>query len=179
MKHLLLGLFAALLSVSASATPMTFTYVFSDLSILEGSLDGTVQGDGDTVIINSFGDVSYAGTTLSSIENSDFSSISDFNDGLLTPVVSFSGDIMDLFVCSMGFDTLNNCGFAAEGGFYLDSRLLTGFGAAAGNGLGDSQFEDYVVDNWRLTAVNTIPEPATLVLFGMGFVAWFGARKKA
>ncbi len=158
----------------ANASTMTFNYTFSDSSILQGTLDGTVQGDSDTVFINSFGAVNYFGTDFSSIELTDFVSVSDFPLGALQPLVSISGNLMDVFVCPNGFSS-GNCGFAIESGFFFNNGSV-----GVGDGLGNTVFENFDAANWNLNAsTSPVPAPAAVWLFGSGLMGLLGVRKKA
>jgi hypothetical protein len=164
---------AIALPVFSNATTMNFSYTFSDSRILQGTLDGTVQGDLDTVFINSFGTVNYFSTSFASIESIDFSSVSDFPSGALQPLVSFSGNSMDIIACPNGFSG-GNCGFSDASGFYLSNP--PGIGVAAGDGLGNSTFESFNAGNWTLT---TVPTPAAIWLLGSGLIGLIGMRKKS
>ena len=171
LATLMIGLVALLGSQTANANLLSFDYTYSDGSVLSGTLYGTVQGDFDTVFINSFGSVSYLGTTFSSIELTDFVSLSDFPTGALQPLVSFSGNAMDIFVCPNGF-TNGNCEFDTESGFYFDTNSV-----GVGDGLNNIVFASFNANNWNLISV---PESSSIALLGLGlFGLGFSRRKKA
>ncbi|WP_284217424.1 PEP-CTERM sorting domain-containing protein [Agaribacter marinus] len=161
-----------LVTGTANATLLSFDYTFTNGSVLTGILEGTIQADSDTVVIDAFGDVSFDGVLLPSIENVDFVSISDFPAGGLDPKISFSGDVMDLFVCANGF-IVGNCGFNA-GGFFFDS---VSFGAGAGVAAAGTVFDpSFNSVNWNLS-VAEVPAPLSIVLFVLG-LAFVGLTKR-
>ena len=171
-KPLLASLFV--FAGTANATLLNFDYTFSNGSVLSGSFEGLVQSDNDTVFITAFGDVEFNGVQLPSIETGEFISISDYPAGGLQPMVSFSGNVMDVFTCSSGFVT-GNCDFSVGGGFYFDSGL---YGAGAGALHAGTQFEGYNANSWNLVAVPaSIPEPISLALFGLGLAGFSLSRR--
>lgn len=142
-----------------------FDYAYSDGTALSGVLEGSVQADYDTVVIRSIFQTSYNGVVLSPIEEDDIASVSDFPRGDLQPLVSFSGNIMDLFVCPNGF-TRGNCAFSDESGFYFQSSSRR---LGVGDGGGQALFEGFSVNRWSLRPAE-IPEPLSLLLFVTGLI---------
>jgi len=169
LRFVVLAVTLCLVSLSANATLISFEYEFGDGSVLAGLLDGTVQGDGDTIFINDFGGVTLDNVAFNSIEPSDICSL--FNFCGLQPLVSFSGAIMDVFVCSLGF-SLGNCSFADDGGFFLE----TGLGVAAQLPQGVQHTEGFAAERW---SASVVPEPGifSLLAFGLVGAAWARRRK--
>ena len=84
----ILGLAAAALfamSTFANAASFQFNYEFDSGDVISGLLDGTLQGDNDTIHVNDFGNVTLNGVSLPSIEPSEVASVSDFNTNSLQP----------------------------------------------------------------------------------------------
>jgi len=157
--------------LTAGATLFSFNYTFDNNSVLEGTLDGTLQSDSDTVFINSFDSVYYSGTALASIEENDIRSDSDYPAGALQPLVSLSGDTMDVFVCALGFSSAGNCTFSIQGGFYLGTASNN---SAAGNPGVVSTFEGYDAGQWNMSPV---PVPAAIWMLGPGLIGLSAIRK--
>jgi acetyltransferase-like isoleucine patch superfamily enzyme len=103
----------------------TYEYVYgaSQSATMTGTVQGVVLPAGDEVLITSFGDVSVNvdGTLvpLPSIEPEEIRA-RDFSQRAR---VSFSGDILDFWVCSSGFTRLGvgggDCPFREEGGIAI------------------------------------------------------------
>ncbi|MFT5842493.1 MAG: hypothetical protein ACI80L_001281 [Pseudohongiellaceae bacterium] len=131
----ILSFFGCLLlsSAAVNAELYNFSYTF-DASVrgtqghaLSGVVDGTLQEDGDTIVINNIVSVSLAGFSYAITSDIGIRAI----DPLYAPVMSFSGDTIDFLVCPQGFTTmfegesfLGDCPFGAEGGFLVSSDSL-------------------------------------------------------
>jgi len=171
-----LPLVAVLMSpMAANAELLTFEYNFLDGDVLAGILDGNIQADGDTVWIEGFMDVTFNGVAMNSIEAGDIRSSSDFPVGALQSLVSFSGSVMDVFVCSLGF-TSGNCFFIDDGGFYFDTSFI-GEEVAAGLPSETNFQASFIADDWTLEATS-VPEPGTLALFGLGLAGMGMSRRR-
>jgi len=150
---------------AAEAATLTFQYTFADSRTISGSLHGTLGADLDTFAVSSASNIVFNGTLLP-IDPSDICSLNDFNSCAEQPTVSLSGSLANhnIFVCALGFDALGNCSFANDGGFFFGV-----FGAGAGDGLGNENFEPYIEANWS-ASITGVPEPATisLLITGLG-----------
>jgi hypothetical protein len=139
-------------TVGAYAETMAFSYTFAGNfeplqtwapgATLTGQIDGSVDPmDPDRVIINSFGQVVLSRPGLPPFEY-DAIDTTEFNadpDGQ-TPVMSFSGVILNFRSCPEGFTDPGDCpfGLAPGGGFAMFSDWLGGAGlATAADGSGD------------------------------------------
>ncbi len=122
-----------LMATGAKADEFIGSYTLSSGQVVEFHAEGTVQGDLDTVIIDSF------------LATPTFDSVAPLvtNPQFHSNTVSFSGDTLDL-------------GWFGDGsvGFQLDSQHSF---FASGPGYGNTQ--ESLNDSFTLT---TIPEPATL-----------------
>ena len=184
-KHkLLLLALVALGPATASASLIDFRYEFGSGSVLAGQVNGTVQGDGDSFVVNSFGAVTLNDIALDPIAPSEVCSGADFPACGNLPTMSFSGNVMDIFVCAMGFNRFGNCSFAHEGGFYFSS---TGHYQFARAGVPNSSGNLFVTDwryspgNWSAslaTGAVDVPEPGTLALIAMGMLALVALRRR-
>jgi len=176
---------------------MAFSYTFEGNFIPEGQtwgngatltgrIDGTIDPlNPDRVIIRSFEDVVLSRPGLPEFEYDDIDASEFTTDSTgETPVMSFSGTLLDFASCPEGFidDTdgdgvLDDCDFGtAPGGGFL---MFSEFGlASAADGSADSVCPDettlhgcrvadspVIPENWRLVLV---PEPSTLALFCIG-----------
>jgi hypothetical protein len=129
-----LGLMAALglAALNANAALYSFSYTF-DASVrgtpghvLAGVVEGTLQADGDTIVINELVSASLAGFAYPIGDNPGIRA----NDGNGPPVMSLSGDTLDFWICTQGFTQVNgnggDCPFGNEGGFLVSDE--TDFG---------------------------------------------------
>jgi hypothetical protein len=130
-----LCLFGCLLlsSVAANAEIYTFSYTFdasaqgTEGHALTAVVDGTLLGDGDTIVINNIVSASHAGFSYTITSDIGIRAV----DPLHFPVMSLSGDMVDFWVCTQGFtqqlpgeNALGDCPFGAEGGFLVSSDSL-------------------------------------------------------
>ncbi|MEM8983708.1 MAG: PEP-CTERM sorting domain-containing protein [Pseudomonadota bacterium] len=179
-KTLLIA-FAALGPTTALAGLIDFRYEFSGGSVLAGQVDGTVQADGDTFVVNGFGTVTLDDIALNPIDPGDICSGADFPRCVSVPLMSFSGTVMDVFVCALGFSSWGNCSFARDGGFYFATAGRYQFARAGNRASGLVTDWDYGPGNWSARLVDdvvAVPEPGTAALLGLGaLVAWSRRRR--
>ncbi|MEA5509728.1 PEP-CTERM sorting domain-containing protein [Crocosphaera sp. UHCC 0190] len=139
----------------AQAALFNFSYTLIGGDVLSGMLDGDVQGDGDTVSVNSISMPLFNG-----VAGPDLPFVVSNSAGPSLPAtVSFSGSVMDIIAC-----TNSDCG----DGFLFDGSMYI-----SGVSYGDA-FEPYNPNNWSLTAKATeaVPEPGSVVaLLGLGLGA--------
>lgn len=165
-------------SFNTQAATFNFKYTFTDASALEGMLDGTIQADNDTVLINSFGTVQYAGVIFPTISNSAFQS-SPFSAMGSLPSVSFSGNLLDIFVCSGGFYMNGVCDINKP--FFILDVNDSGFDGLifVSTDTVNPPADSYNRDNWSLTQVPTsVPLPAATWLFGSVLLGFTVARAR-
>ncbi len=164
-------------SSPAHATLFNAAYVLDSADSISFMLDGSIDIDGDTVVVNSLlMTPEFNGTAPSLGAISGFLSLTDDLDGLAPgdPVVnpallSFSGDGMD-------FAFFND--FSADDFFLFDTALVF-FGVPgfqAGVSYGDTEGELFVSARWSL--VPKVPEPASILLFGLGLAALAFMRQR-
>ena len=131
-----------LAAAPASAELYQFTYTFTAASQpygsgsqLTGFLEGTPDpANPDRILITDFGSVSltipgYLPFNFPSIEANE---ITTYLKNGAAPVATLNGSELSFSVCPSGFTTsqvqgeavLNDCPFAAEGGFYIDTSLF-------------------------------------------------------
>ncbi len=175
MKKLL-----ALLAMSAAtlthAAPVAydFEYTLAGGSVLAGTLIGELQGDANTVLVDSIADfVTFNGIAGPSLPVVD--SVSNFFGGSGAPaVVSLDGSVIDLIAC---IDATCSDGFLFEGpGTTLGSPIFFG-GASFGPAT-----EGYAPGRWSLEAqVTAVPEPSALALAGLALLiaATVGSQRRS
>ncbi len=161
-------------SFNTQASTFNFKYTFTDNSALQGMLDGTILSDGDTVLINSFGVVQYAGVVFPTITNGSFIA-SPFSTVSL-PKISFSGNLLNVFVCSGGFDSGGVCDINKPF-FILDAMNSLVFVATDTD---NPPPDFYDASSWSLTAApSSVPVPAAAWLFGSALLGFAGLRHKS
>ncbi len=160
-------------SLNSQAATYNFQYTFTDASVLQGVFDGTLQSDNDTIFINSFDTVQYAGVVFPTISNSAFTT-SPFSFGG-APRLSFSGSVLDVFVCSGGLDSNGVCD-VNQPTLILDSTFSLIF---ITTDTANPPADFYDAANWSLTEVPAaVPLPAAAWLFGSALLGFFGLRRK-
>ncbi len=166
----------------AEAAQYNFSYTFGSNTI-EGQLDGILQGDNNTVAVNSIPVASLNGAavpTLSFAYNADnyysvkFPTFYPIQPGFpneTTPWVTLDGSYMNLvaFNSSAGG---NGVDFSAGSSL---AQILGGPTFFSGASYG-SVHTPFVQSNWQMSAV---PLPATLPLFASGVAALAWRRRKS
>lgn len=164
----------------ASASTFDFSYAYNDgvgdTGTIAGVINGTLQPDNNTVIVNSIQNLTLNGTPESALL---FSSSSDvyyvYSTGLL-PTTTLNGSFMDMFACDipgvctsfLEFDFGNNLATSTSPNFTisLPGTLYSG---------------TFVQADWSMNAVTSVPVPAALPLLAVGGLAfgWQRRRKAA
>jgi hypothetical protein len=150
---------AGLVPQEAKAALFDFSYNFSTGQVA-GKLDGTLQGDRNTVFITSFSNLTFNGSPALNVPFIDSVSNNIFSSGN-PPATSLNGIFQDFVAC----DTPS-----CSDGFALFSDGPT---AASGPSFGSANDESYNSLNWSLTPV---PVPGPLPL--LGAAAAFGWSRK-
>lgn len=167
----------ACVTPQAEAALFNFSYV-ANAGTLTGILDGVLQPDGNTVVVNSIQDFAAFNGTLFPAFISAVSpdAIAGLNLSAL-PKVTFDGSLMDILASFSG--GLGSFRFAVN-----DSASLLVGGADTfilhppqGSGVP----ETFVAANWSLTPfiARAVPVPATLPLLAIGSAALVARRRKA
>jgi len=107
---------AALVPQEAKAVLFDFSYTFSTGQVA-GILDGTLQGDGNTVLINSFSNLTFAGSPAPNLPFTESATNRFFGSGT-PPVTTLNGIFQDFLTCT---------DIACSDGFALASLNPFGF----------------------------------------------------
>jgi hypothetical protein len=155
----------ALVPQEAKAALFDFSYTFSTGQVA-GKLDGILQGDGNTVLINSFSNLTFAGSpapNLPFIESVTNLFIGSGNP----PATTLNGIFQDFITCT---------DIICDDGFALASVNPFGFPAAFSGSSFGQVFEDYEPQNWSLTPVPGTPVPGPLPLLGVAAAFGYGRK---
>ena len=160
----------ALGPATAAASLIEFEYEFGSGAVLAGEVSGTFLGDNDTFVVDTFGTVTLNNIVLNAIGAGDVCSGADFPRCGNSPLMSLSGSVMDIFVCTLGFNRFGNCSFARDGGFFFSTVGPYQFARAGAPGAGFHTDYPVRANRWSANRVD-VPEPATLALLGLGLMA--------
>ena len=167
IKTLSLALFLGL-SLNAQAAIFGFSYTSGAGTVLAGTVDGVLQGDGNSVFVTSVEDfVTVDGVDQGQIQTVD--SISNFISSTgASPTLTLDGSFLD-FCASVGTDCADGQGFTFDSNGGSFGVVSFGFGDLG---------ETYNSANWNMSAVSAVPVPAAAWLMGSALVGLFGFRKK-
>jgi hypothetical protein len=174
-------LVSAAITPAAEASLYDFSYTFGG-NTLAGIMDGTLQGDNNTVAVNSILDSTLNGSavpSLSFVFNADkfysvkYPSYYPIQPGFSNetmPWVSLDGSYMNLVAFTTS-DGGNGIDFSADSSL---AQILGGptFFSGASYGAAHTPF---VQSNWQISAV---PLPATLPMFAAGVATMAWLRRK-
>lgn len=168
------GLLSVCLAAPAQAAIFNFSY-FDETNgdLLSGVLDGDVQSDGDIVQVSKIGPTTVNGNATEPITRID--SVSDLEGQIVgaPPVVSFSGQTMDLSASFSFGDGFGTGGFGFDSsGIFLDEP--TYFRSPDFTEIITSGPVPFTAGNWSLVAQSNppqgVPEPS-LVIGMLGSIA--------
>jgi hypothetical protein len=149
-------------SSAAQAAKFDFSYTLVSGDILTGRLDGDVQEDGDTVMVNSV-----SGAKLNGVRGPRLPFVTSFVGLILEQdapaTVSFSGTFLDIYAARSN---------GRDGFIFVSLDAFELYKYSGGFSFGEA-VQDYNAANWSLTPV---PEPLTML--GAGAAVAFGASFK-
>lgn len=175
IKQSLFGLMGAVaiglgLTGNAEAASFNFSYTSESGDVLAGMLNGDILGDGDTVVVSGFNMVTSNGADTPDTPFVDSPIELDTGEPR-EPVVSFSGQVMDIFACtSKPINSICNDGFIFE-----SSGNLVGFPVYAASPSFGETFGPYDAAHWSLSLKDdptAVPEPiSAIAMLAVGAVA--------
>lgn len=181
VRNALLATAAMIVAASAPAHALLYnaSYTLAGGGVVAMTFDGTLQGDFDTIIVNSLaGTPTFNGVAPTLGAVSGFLSFTDQNllnaapgDPVVVPAtVSISGGMMDFIYHS---DFPND-------GFLFDTSGFYGAPAYGGGGSFNAILEVFNPQNW-FVAPAAVPVPAALPLLaaGIGALGFAGYRRRA
>lgn len=157
----------------AEASLFNFSYTLAGGDVIAGQVDGTLQADNNTLVINSVLDFA----TFNGVDGPSLPFVASVDTFInitpgLSPTLTLDGSFMDFIACTDGscndglsFNAGNSFSLLVAGGTPVYNS-----GAAFGNTL-----EPFNTANWNIQAV---PTPAAIWLLGSGLIGLFGMRKK-
>ena len=165
------GLALALAAGTANAATYNFAYT-SSFNKIGGKLDGTLQGDGKTVVVTGVHDFvrvnSGFGLSLPFVYSSD-----SLYGGSQPAFVTTDGSAMSLLAC--GAEFCPDEGFVFDTTGNLDVFPLFGGGGSFDRPQADFFREPFVTGNWSLSVA---PEPGSWALLIIGFALTGGLARR-
>jgi len=161
MRNLLVAALLAGSATVADAAQWDFSYV-ATVGTISGRIDGTLQGDANTIFVSSLSGRQFNGTPGPALPF--LVSATTALSGIPVPLtLSLDGSANDIIACSTDTTSLgcSDDGFAfAPVGFLVP---VFASGPAYGNA-----FEAYNAANWSITPA-AIPEPSSWAMLNAGF----------
>lgn len=160
---------AGAINSTTTAEDFDFTYVLKTGDVLTGCMAGTIQPDGNTVIVTS--------VTMAAL-NGVFGTALPFVDSVIEadggpvgdPIVSFDGTVMDI-VAADSPATLDGFLFDGAGAVFVVPAFVSGSTYGRANDL-------YNSDNWSLRLRNVPDVGATFGLFALACGSLLAARRR-
>jgi len=167
-KFACIAVAAAAIATGADAATFHYSYQFNSGDLLMGTLEGTVQGDGNTIIVSAVGLPTISGNPFPA--GSD-DLISDDGNVMGSALVTFDGSLMDFGVVNSslgnGFNLHSDPGVPVN---FAGFALPAGFASVLFHG------EAFNPEAWSIAQ---IPLPASLPLLLSGIAGLFVTRRRA
>ena len=167
MKNHLIAIALCGFGAAQATTLYNFSYEYST-GTLSGQLQGTLQGDNNTILVDSVLDfVKFNGTPGVSLPL--VSSVTNLFGGSAPSIVSLNGIGLDFFAC----ETICGDRIAFGGPIAYIPTAFVYLGASFGDSGG---IRPYDPTKWHISAV---PEPTSFALMGLGLagLAWRQRRR--
>ena len=158
----------AMLTLASGAEAASFKFAYQlATGTISGRFAGSLQADGNTVFLDSFGFARFNGVEGAALPL--LTTASGIYGEYRQPRASFNGSGLDFAACSD-----ENC---ADGVLFDPDVIDTAPIVSLGSTYGDTR-EYSAPGQWSLTAV---PEPASwlLMLAGFGIVGWLARQRSA
>lgn len=159
----------------AEASLFNFSYTLAGGDVIAGQVDGTLQADNNTLVVNSVLDFA----TFNGVDGPSLPFVSSTDTFLgvtpgLSPTLTLDGSFLDFVTCT---DAACSDGFSFNAGnafalIFAGGVPVYNSGTSFGNGI-----EPFNIANWNIQAA-AVPTPAAIWLLGSGLLGLFGMRKK-
>jgi hypothetical protein len=164
MRHTILAIVALVGLTTApafGAIVYDYSYRFSNNNLLSGTLEGTLQGDNNSVVVTGVGATFLNGTATRPAPFFDSLTNLQVSNGAL-PTVSLNGALMNLAVCTAP-GCGNGFGFGSGGLFVSPVAVADPDFGDTGGGMPEA----YVAERWSMAAQAPVPATAALVIAGL------------
>ena len=164
---------------AADAATYQFTYDFASGVTLSATIEGDLQGDGNTVIVTSVSDAALGGAVI--FDFPDLTKVDSardvaFSQDIRTTRLSLDGsaESIDFAACNTDPCTASSIGFAVD-----TTSDITGFPIVGYNIGSGPVFEVFDAARYSLAEIAAVPVPATFPLLGGALLLVAAGRRRA
>jgi len=169
----------------AEAALFDFSYAAPGLGTYAGTVDGTLQSDHNTVVVNSVLDfVTFDGSAEPALPFVwSYDKMLGFGTGSQLPTLTLDGSYLDFLACASSTGTscpsFNSQLFFSVGATgFVDMTGTPTFGTSA-LPYGNTPNVTFQPAGWHMSAQSSVPVPATLPLLAIGGAVMAWRRRKA